>query len=258
MQPTLNDIKQWAAQAGDILLEGFGQRHHIHHKGVTDLVTEIDHRSEDYLVGQIRQRFPGHAICAEESGSLDGDPDHIWYIDPLDGTVNYAHGYPFFCVSLAYAEKGRLKYGVVFDPNRGECFSAERGGGAWLGETRLHVSGVERLIDGMLATGFAYELLDTPLNNLDHFRRFCHQAQNVRRSGSAALELCYVAAGRLDGMWNLRLKPWDIAAAGLIIQEAGGLATSADGQADFLAPPYSILAANPHLHPLMLTVLTGR
>jgi myo-inositol-1(or 4)-monophosphatase len=227
----------------------------IGRKGVIDLVTEADLQSEQFLLGEIRRRFPGHRVIAEESGGLEGDDDHIWYIDPLDGTVNFAHGLPIFSVSLAYAEQGALKLGVVYDPTRAECFSAERGRAAWLNGEPIRVSDAIDLDHSLLVTGFPYDIRTDPDNNLEHYARFALRSQAVRRLGSAALDLCYVAAGRFDGYWELRLKPWDLAAGGLIAQESGCLITGLDGNPNYFAPPRSVVVANPTLHPKILAVL---
>ena len=234
---------------------GFNPSLHVERKGVIDLVTDLDYRAESYLMEQIQTRFPGHAIVAEESGGLEGSHAHLWFIDPLDGTVNFVHGLPFFSVSLAYAHEGDLALGVVYDPIRDEIFTAQRGQGAWLNGDPIKVSQVRDLNDSLLVTGFPYDIRTNPENNLDLFAKFSLRTQGVRRLGSAALDLCYVAAGRLDGFWEMRLNAWDVAAGGLIAQEAGAAVTNMRGDANFLSPPQSILAANPTLHDLMLQVL---
>lgn len=254
--PTLGQIENWARQAGKILSDGYGKLHVIDHKGITNLVTEVDRSSEALLLALIREQFPSHTILTEESGLLSAEQRHkIWYIDPLDGTTNYAHNLPIFSISIAYAVDGVIQMGVVYDPMRGECFSAQRGGGASLNGTPIHVSETRTLIESLLVTGFPYDTLTSAYNNLDFFSRFSMLTQGVRRLGSAALDLAYVAAGRLDGYWEIKLKPWDVAAGALLVQEAGGTITGMRGQADFISPPNSVLAANPVLHPLMLAVL---
>jgi len=255
MTPTLFELKSWALQAGEILRAGVGQEHFIHHKGTVNLVTEMDQRSEEFLIKEIRSHYPDHRIVTEESGLLEGLDTHCWYIDPLDGTTNYAHGLPIFCVSIGYAEHGQLKLGVVYDPMQDEIFCAEAGGGAWLDDQPLHVSEISELLQSLLVTGFPYDLLDTPQNNLENFTRLSRLSQGVRRLGSAAIDLCYVAAGRLDGYWEVRLSPWDLAAGALIVREAGGVVTSLTGSPDLLQPPYSIVAGNPHLQPELLKLL---
>jgi myo-inositol-1(or 4)-monophosphatase len=256
--PALKDLEHLARGAGEILRASFGQQLRIEHKGVIDLVTDADHRSEAYLLNEIRQCFPGHKIVAEESGETAGADGQIWYIDPLDGTVNYAHGLPIFSVSIGFAEAGRMWLGVVYDPLRDECFSAQAGLGAWLNGEPLRVSETTVLDRGLLVTGFPYDIRSNPENNLDHYARFAMRSQGVRRLGSAALDLCYVAAGRFDGYWELRMNAWDIAAGGLIAEQAGARVTNLAGEVDYISPPQSILAANPHLHPQMLAVLNGQ
>lgn len=252
MQPNIEEIKGWALHAGQLLKEGFGKPHDIQHKGVIDLVTEMDHRSEDYLIAQIRSRFPDHTIITEESGLLTGNADHCWYIDPLDGTVNYSHNIPIFSVSIAYTYKGVLQDGVVYDPMVGELFSAERGRGAWLNDQRLHVSDKQDLINSLLVSGFPYDVQNAVDNNLAHFSHFVLLTQGVRRLGSAALDLAYVAAGRFDGYWELGVKPWDIAAGVLMVEEAGGKATDINGAEDYFKKPYSLITANTVLHAKIL------
>lgn len=257
MEPTIEIVEMLARQAGEILLDGYGRPHDIDHKGRINLVTEIDHLSEEFLIREIQKRFPEHTIIAEESGKRKGDPNGsgVWHIDPLDGTVNFAHGIPCFAVSLAYAENGEVRLGTVYDPLRDECFTAERGGGAWLNEDRLRVSETRELVDCLLTTGFPYEKADGLERNLDLYGRFAHLSQGVRRLGSAALDLCYVAAGRFDGYWELDVETWDCAAGSLLVQEAGGRITTADGSLLTLKPPLSVLAANPGIHNLMMEII---
>ncbi|RME90715.1 MAG: inositol monophosphatase [Anaerolineae bacterium] len=223
-----------------------------------DLVTEVDRQSEAYLLGEIQRRFPGHRVHAEETGGLEGDDDHLWYVDPLDGTVNYAHRIPIFCVSIAYARRGEMQLAVVYDPMREEMFTAERGGGARLNGRPIHVSEARELGKSLLVTGFPYNIWTSSVDNLDNFARFSKRTQGVRRLGSAALDLAYVAAGRFDGFWELSLKPWDVAAGGLIAEEAGARVTNLDGGADYLSPPQSILAATPGIYEQMMKVLHER
>jgi len=255
MKPTLSDIETLARGAGKILREFSGQNLQIKHKGEIDLVTEADHRSEAYLIGEIQQYFPTHRIITEESGVLAGTQEQIWYVDPLDGTLNYAHGLPIYAVSIAYEENGQIRLGVVYDPERDECFSAERGHGAWLNGVRLEGPSSQNLNHSLLVTGFPYDIRTNPVNNLDHYASFALRSYGVRRLGSAAIDLCYVAAGRVDGYWELRINSWDIAAGGLIAQETGAVVTNVAGDLNYLTPPYSILAASPLLHAQMLAIL---
>jgi len=244
-----------AQQAGEILRVGFGQHHQVEFKGEIDLVTEIDHRSEELILGEIGKRFPDHAAFSEESGERSGSAEDIWYVDPLDGTLNYSHGLPFFCVSIAYAHKGRFTFGAVYDPIAEEMYIAENGKGARLNGKPIHASAVAELKSSLLVTGFPYDAWTNPINNFAEFQRFSMRTQGVRRLGSAALDLCYVAAGRLDGFWEIRLNPWDVAAGALIAQEAGALVTNVRGDPDFIGKPQSVLAANPALHAKMLEIL---
>lgn len=256
MEPTLNQIVDWAREAGAILRSGFRQKIQIQHKGPKDLVTEMDHRSEAYLLGQIMGAFPDHAVFSEESGRLNGSHSRQWFVDPLDGTVNFAHGIPIFSVSIAYAVEGALQLGVVYNPIDDELYAAERGNGATLNGVPIRPTGVDQLIDALLVTGFPYTTGRPEIpDNLDHFTRFVKLAQGMRRLGSAALDLCYVAAGRLDGYWEVGLQPYDVAAGVLILREAGGAATRFDGSQDVLEPPCEVVSANPKLHPRMIEVL---
>jgi myo-inositol-1(or 4)-monophosphatase len=249
---------QTARDAGRILTERLG-RARVSRKGEIDLVTEADLASEKLIIEKVRSHYPRHAILAEESGASDGfstGAEHSewkWIIDPLDGTTNYAHGYPCFCVSIAAECKGRIEIGVVYDPLRDEMFAAERGQGATLNERRLRVSAVADLNRAMLCTGFPYDVRERP-RFARHFTNFTMQAQAVRRDGSAALDLAYVAAGRFDGFWEDGLHSWDVAAGMILIAEAGGRVT------DFLGAPLDIytpkvLASNGLIHETMLQVL---
>jgi myo-inositol-1(or 4)-monophosphatase len=261
--PKLADLKRLARQAGQILRAGYQQEHQVDYKGVIDLVTEIDRQSEDYLLSEIRKSFPDHHILAEESGGTRGGKDQ-WYIDPLDGTVNYAHNIPIFCVSIAYASNGSnstslsagISLAAVYDPMRDEMFSAERGKGAHLNGRPLRVSGVIELQRSLLVTGFPYDAWNSKFDNFDNFVRFSKLSQGVRRLGSAALDLCYVAAGRFDGFWELALKPWDVAAGGLICEEAGARVTNVYGKADYISAPQSVVATTPGIHARMLEELS--
>ncbi|KPL80526.1 hypothetical protein ADN00_01375 [Ornatilinea apprima] len=254
-QPQLLDLKILARQAGAILREGFGRQHQVDYKSLTDIVTEIDRQSEEFLTGQVLSRFPGDTIQGEEGGLTQGENGRVWHIDPLDGTVNYAHGVPIFSVSLACAWDGAVQLGVVYDPMRDEMFSARRGQGAWLNDAPIHVSQTEELVSALLVTGFPYTIREQEATNLDHFTHFCMRARSVRRLGSAALDLCYVAAGRLDGYWEIGIHSWDVAAGGLIVEEAGGRVTTLRGDEAYFKPPYDLACANPRLQPQMLDVL---
>ena len=254
MKPSLNQMIEWTRAAGSILRSSLGSPFQVDQKGEIDLVTEMDRRSEDYLIGQVRAHYPGHAIVSEEAGSLDGSAG-CWYIDPLDGTLNYAHGVPVFSVSVAYAEGDQILLGVVYDPMQDECFSAERGAGAFLNGRPIHVGSQAGLDQAFLVTGFPYDIRRTLFNNIQLFGRLLLRAQSVRCHGSAALDLGYVAAGRFDGYWEIRLKPWDLAAGALIAAEAGAVITSFEGSLDYLQPPYGVIVANPLLHPQLFQAL---
>lgn len=255
MQPTLSDLERLARQAGELLRLGYEQEHQVDYKGAIDLVTEVDHQSEDLLLGEIQRQFPGHQIVSEEIGLVPGRPGEQWYIDPLDGTVNYAHGIPFFSVSIAYAHDGLVRLGAVYDPLRDELFTAERGLGAQVNGRKLKASAVTELQRSLLVTGFPYDTWSTPRNNLEFFGRFARSTQGVRRLGSAALDLCYVGAGRFEGYWELSVKPWDVAAGGLVAEEGGALVTDLQGGPDYILPPCSLLAAPAVLHEKMMAVL---
>jgi myo-inositol-1(or 4)-monophosphatase len=255
MQPTLSYLEMLARKAGAILRDGYSKEHKVDYKGVIDLVTEVDHQSEAFLLGEVQRDFPSHHIFSEESGVIHGNNEHVWYIDPLDGTVNYAHQVPIFCVSIAYASKGVLTLGAVYDPMRDEMFLAEREKGATLNGQALRVSFTTDLQKSLLVTGFPYDAWNTKQDNFDNFVKFAKMTQGVRRLGSAALDLCYVAAGRFDGFWELALKPWDVAAGGLVCQEAGARITNVKGEADYISPPQSVVAATPGIQARMLAEL---
>lgn len=255
MQPDIHDLITWAHQAGEILRAGYEQKHEVLYKGETNPVTEIDKRSEALLIRRIRERFPEHTIITEESGLLAGQNRHCWYIDPLDGTVSYAHGLPLFAVTLAYAENGQVRLAVTYEPMRDECFSAERGQGAYLNGERIRVSERDTLISSLVATGVPYDLQARGSAYMDHFVRLSLLTQGVRQMGAAALDMAYVAAGRLDAFWEMSLELWDIAAGTLLVEEAGGVVTNAQGSRDFLIKPCSIVCANPSLYPLLMNAL---
>jgi len=257
MQLTLSYIETLAQRAGAILRDGYSKEHQVDYKGVIDLVTEIDHQSEAYLLGEVQRDFPEHHILSEESGVIEGNDEHIWFIDPLDGTVNYAHHIPIFTVSIAYAFKGVLTLGAVYDPMRDEMFLAERGKGATLNGEPIRASDAAELQKSLLVTGFPYDAWNTEHDNFANFVKLGKMSQGVRRLGSAALDLCYVACGRFDGFWELALKPWDVAAGGLICEEAGARVTDVKGNADYVSPPQSVVATAAGIHERMLTELSG-
>jgi len=250
--PTRTELELLARQAGEILSAGYNKEHKVSYKGVIDLVTEIDRASEDFLLGEIKSRWPDGYILSEESGVTEGNKEQAWYIDPLDGTVNYAHRIPIFAVSIGFAQQGRMQLGIVFDPMRDEMFSAERGKGAYLNGQAIHISNTTALEKSLLVTGFPYDAWDSEHDNFANFVTLGKLTQGVRRFGSAALDACYVAAGRFDGFWELALKPWDVAGGGLIAEEAGARVTNAKNQSDYLSSPQSIIAATPGIHSKIL------
>jgi myo-inositol-1(or 4)-monophosphatase len=237
-----------ANAAGEIIRRSWQQPKTIDYKGAIDLVTTTDRETEHKIVEVIRHNFSDHAILAEEETDLRGDDkDYRWIVDPLDGTTNFAHGYPNFCVSIALECAGEVVLGLVYDPLRGECFNAVKGEGATLNGSPIRVSGVKELDKALLATGFPYDRREKADFYLSFFKAFLTRCQGIRRNGSAALDLCYLACGRIDGFWELKLRPWDIAAGSLIIAEAGGRLS------DFSSNKFSIwgnetLASNSLIH----------
>jgi myo-inositol-1(or 4)-monophosphatase len=215
----------------------------------------MDHRAERFLIDSIRRKYPADLIITEESGQLPGKGNSTWYIDPLDGTINYAHGLPIFSVSIGFEFDGEMKFGVVYNPVLDECFSAEQDQGAWLNGEPIRVSRTDDLRRSLVVTGFPYDRRSNPENNLAQFNRLALLAQGIRRLGSAALDLCYVAAGRVDGFWELRISQWDLAAGSLIAREAGAVITAVDGKPNYFTPPCSILAANPVIYPRILEAI---
>ncbi len=244
-----------ARGAGQILKNGFNRPPSIRYKGRIDPVTEFDLRSEKYIVSQIQQRYPDHSILAEEGSGRKTDGAFRWVIDPLDGTVDYAHGFPVYCVSIGLEYRSEIVAGVVFDPERDECFTSGCGCGAFLNGKRIRVSKENKLERALLATGFAYDIKTARRNNLGYFSRMAKQAQGVRRLGSAAIDLCWLACGRIDGFWELSLHPWDTAAGRLIVEEAGGKVTRFSGR-KYSIYDNEILASNGRVHRAMQKVLT--
>ena len=252
----LNFAMETARAAGQILLEKYG-RVSIKKKGDIDLVTDADLASEALIIERIKSYYPKHSILAEESGAavvIGGDDSWKWIIDPLDGTTNFAHGYPCFCVTIALEHNGEIVLGVTFDPTRNEMFAAERGEGASLNNKPIRVSQTEELSESLIVTGFPYDFKSRP-DFARHLTEFLFKARGVRRDGSAAIDLAYVACGRFDGFWEEGLNPWDMAAGVLLIEEAGGRVTSYDdSRFSIYSPP--MLADNGLIHSQMLAVLT--
>lgn len=247
--------QELALETGQFLLSRFGSDFKVSKKGRINLVTEVDLKAEEMIVGRIRQEFPHHEILAEEKGSYTCESSYKWIVDPIDGTTNYAHGYRFFCVSIAVEYKGQIVLGVIYDPITEELFSARRGRGAFLNSRKIFVSGRDLLTDSLLCTGFSYDVEEIK-ENLELFNRIILHARAVRRDGSAALDLCYVACGRFDGFWELSLQPWDVAAGTLIVSEAGGLLTNFNGT-DCTIYGQQILATNGRIHRDLIQLLTA-
>ena len=245
-----------AREAGIFLKDKLNSAHTIDYKGEINLVTEVDKISEEMITSKINALFPDHDILAEEFTHIDSGSDFKWIIDPLDGTTNYAHGYPVFCVSIALQNMDTVIVGIIYNPMLDEMFVAEKGQGAFLNDNKIHVSNTDRLTKGLLATGFPYDIREDRHNNLNFFNKMIMQAQAIRRAGSAALDLAYVAAGRFDGFWELKLNPWDIAAGWLLVEEAGGIVTDMQGKDYYLESP-SILASNGIIHQEMKDVFKG-
>ncbi len=226
----------------------------IQHKGEINIVTEIDLECERIIKDNILQRFPDHAILAEESKETITESKYRWIIDPLDGTTNFAHGYPFFCVSIAVEKEGEIILGVIFDPVKKELFTAKKGMGAFLNGEKIEISGIKKVTDSLLVTGFPYDIREDANNNLQYFSEMIMNAQGVRRDGSAALNLAYTACGRFDGYWELKLFPWDTAAGILLLEESGGKITDFKGNKITLWSK-ELLASNGKIHNEMIKIL---
>jgi myo-inositol-1(or 4)-monophosphatase len=245
---------QAALKGGEIVQRCRGRVKRVVYKGVVNLVTEADRLSEDAIIKIIRKDFPEHNILTEESKGYEKKSDYKWIIDPLDGTTNYAHGFPVYCISIALEKEGEIILGVVYNPVLDELFVAESDNGAFLNGNRIHVSKTSELSRSLLATGFPYDIRESQVNNLDHFKNFALRAQAIRRAGAAALDLCYLAKGIFDGFWELKLSPWDTAAGSLMVKEAGGKVTDFMGK-KFNIYQKNILATNGKIHTQMITVL---
>lgn len=254
MREFLDTAIMAARRAGALQRERLWREHDIAFKGEINLVTEVDRECEELIVGAIRARFPDHDILAEENDYESLRSSHKWIIDPLDGTTNYAHGFPWFGVSIAMEIAGAIQAGVVYHPMMDELFSVVRGEGAFLNGERLQVSRRAPLKNCLLATGFPYDRRWDNENNFANFEKFQMSARAVRRAGAAALDLAYVAAGRLDGYWECKLKPWDVAAGMLLVTEAGGRVTNHAGE-DYSVYDHRILASNGLIHDEMVAVL---
>jgi len=251
----LRFARQTAVGAGSLLLKKANKHNRVSFKGRINLVTEADLASERYIIKAIEKKFPNHSILAEEESAKNKASEFKWIIDPLDGTTNFAHGFPFYCVSIALEYRGEIILGVVYDPQREELFHATIGGGSFLNGKKIHVTEETKLSRALLATGFPYDIGSSNEDNLKNFARFAKVARGIRRPGSAALDLCYLACGRIDGFWELKLSPWDTAAGKLIVEEAGGKVTDFNGEKYFIYGKY-ILASNGRIHNQMKRILS--
>lgn len=251
----LEVAEETAREAAKVLLENLGKVKEIEFKAKNSLVTEVDKLSEKIIISNIKKNFPTHDIFAEESGKDLSDSDYLWLIDPIDGTTNYAHAYPFFSISIALEVKGEVIAGLVYDPVKDEMFTAEKGKGAFLNGESISVSKSDEIKHSHVCTGFMHEVNWMVEANIRHFGNFIRRARAVRRDGSAALDLCYVACGRFDGFWELGLNPWDTAAAVLIVKEAGGHLCKFNGDA-YSIYDKEILATNSIIDEQMMEILS--
>jgi myo-inositol-1(or 4)-monophosphatase len=256
MHPILNIAVRAARRAGSIINRATldGSALEVKSKQVNDYVTQVDRAAEEAIIGIVHKAYPGHAFLAEESGSTGAAAEYRWIIDPLDGTTNFIHGFPQYCVSVAVEHRGALAHAVVYDPVRNELFTASKGGGAFLNDRRIRVSKCARLQDALVGTGFPFKELTRVDLYLRQLKRLMSDASGVRRAGAAALDLAYVACGRLDAFWELGLSPWDMAAGALLIQEAGGLVGDLKGDSGFMDSG-DVCAAAPKVFPALLEAL---
>lgn len=224
LNEVLKEVKTWTREVGKIQKEKSRESNFAIEKKSSqiDLVTEVDNLSEEMLIERIERNYPEHSILGEEGGSVNKKSKYTWIIDPIDGTNNYANGYPLYCISIALQYKDKTVLGVVYLPEMGDVFSAIKGEGAYLNNNKIHVSDCNSLDDSLVVTGFPYDKHTSKIDNIKHFNEIIFKVRGVRRSGSAAFDLCNIAAGRLDGLWEFKLKPWDIAAGKLFVEEAGG------------------------------------
>ncbi len=249
----LNAAIKAALSAGNMIKSRVGKKQNIRFKGAINIVTDTDIKAEKLIVETLKKAFPQYGILAEERYTKDKGTDR-WIIDPLDGTTNFAHGFPFFGVSIALEKSKEVIAGVVYDPMHQELFTAVKGKGAYLNKKKIRVSKIKKLSQAFLATGFSYDFKGKKDNNIDNFSKFLMASLAVRRAGAAAIDLCYVACGRFDGFWEMDLQPWDTAAASLIIQEAGGKLSQFDGS-KFSNYKKNLVASNALIHKQMLEIL---
>jgi len=243
-----------ARSAGEVLKEKFGKVQHIVKKGEIDLVTEADLAAEEIILRMLYNHFPKDNILSEEAGIRDGSSGRNWIVDSLDGTTNFAHGFPLFGVSIALEVEKEIVLGIVYNPFMGEFFEAQKGQGAFLNGSPIHVSNARKLSDSLVSTGFPYDIRERSNRIFERFKTMVVSSQGVRRGGSAAVDMCYVAAGRLDGHWEENLKPWDTAGASVIVLEAGGRLSTCDGRS-FTPYQKSLVACSPMIHEEMVEAL---
>ena len=254
MYEPLEFAVQLAFESGKIQKKYFQKTLSIMHKGEIDLVTNVDFECQSRILELVEKAFPDDEVISEEKTNTYEAGKNRWIVDPLDGTTNYAHGYPFFCTSIAYEVDGEIIIGVVYNPIMDELFFARKGEGSFFNGEKMGVSSVKEIKQALLATGFPYDVVTNPNNNLNHWTKFMMRAQALRRDGSAGLNLSYVAAGRFDGFWEVRLSPWDMAAGMLIVREAGGIITSLSGET-FSLYEGGVLASNGLIHDQMVDVI---
>jgi myo-inositol-1(or 4)-monophosphatase len=259
MHPMLNTAVKAARKAGSLITRASFDvdKLTIRRKRQNDFVSEVDHAAEDAIISILREAYPDHGILAEESGPRDADAEYVWVIDPLDGTTNFLHGFPQYCVSIGLLHKGVPQQAVVYDPNRNELFTATRGVGAYLNDRRIRVTKVDRLEDALMGTGFPFREVSHLDDYLRMFRNMTVSCSGIRRPGAAALDLAWVAAGRLDGFWEIGLSPWDMAAGALLVREAGGLIGDLEGE-DLFMESGRVVASNGKLFAAILNALKQR
>lgn len=256
MHPFLNIAVKAARRAATVINRASTQLEllTVESKSPNDFVTEVDRAAEKAIIDVLRDAYPGHGILAEESGESGADSEFVWIIDPLDGTTNFIHGFPQYAVSIALTKNGVLEHGVIYDPTSNELYTASRGSGAYLNDRRIRVSRRVRLADSLIGTGFPYRQFDNVDAYLAMFRELTQKTAGIRRPGAASLDLAYVAAGRLDGFWEMGLAPWDMAAGVLMIQEAGGLVSDLAGESNFMATG-NVVAGTPKVFGQLLPVI---
>lgn len=253
-EESLKVAEEASRMAGEMLRRHIDSSREIVYKGAVNLVTNFDRRSQEVIFSHLSSRFPDHDFLAEEDLCEQRGSEFRWIIDPIDGTTNYAHNFPIFCVSIALEWKSNVVCGVIYDPMRGEMFSAISGKGSVMNGHRIQISATGDLDKSLLATGFPYDIRESEVNNIDHFVNFATRAQAIRRCGSAALDLCYVACGRFDGFWELKLSPWDVAAGVLIVEESGGRVSDFQGETASIYGK-DLLASNGLIHEQMIQIL---